>query len=112
MRESLLIHNPGLRIKLDVIQTIIQSVAFIGLEGLVELPPSDVSPSKVGDKAFGLATLPPEWTLPFCVVDGSLSSHANGSHDFTTLKSSLYSLGWYRDWQGSIIVRSSAVGET
>jgi predicted house-cleaning noncanonical NTP pyrophosphatase (MazG superfamily) len=49
-----------------------RSVIFVSQSGVVELPPGAISLDNVGQKAFGLAALPPAWTLPFFSVSAAL----------------------------------------
>lgn len=49
-----------------------RSVIFVSQSGVAELRPGAVSLNNVGQKAFGLAALPPAWTLPFFSVSADL----------------------------------------
>ncbi len=48
------------------------SVLYVSDRNITELRPEDVIVDLVGEKAFGLACLPQQWTLPFVVVSDSL----------------------------------------
>lgn len=50
----------------------IHSVLIVENTGLKKLQRSDITKEKVGEKAFGLACLPPKWTLPFFVISSEL----------------------------------------
>jgi predicted house-cleaning noncanonical NTP pyrophosphatase (MazG superfamily) len=47
-------------------------VIFVSQGGVAELPPRTISLDNVGQKTFGLAALPPAWTLPFFSVSAEL----------------------------------------
>lgn len=87
-----------------------RAIPFITNSGFVMLQSGEVSPSKVGWKAFGLSALPPQWVPEFLVVSGSVSGQAS---DFPFLQgqlgAALEGLG-LRD--ATVLVRSSAVAET
>lgn len=49
------------------------SILFVDADGYQTFSPNEISIKSVGEKAFGLACLPSEWTLPFFVVSSSLA---------------------------------------
>jgi predicted house-cleaning noncanonical NTP pyrophosphatase (MazG superfamily) len=56
-----------------------RSVVIVTELGLTELAPKDVTVERTGQKAVGLLTAPPSWTLPFFVVsDGALTGSLSG----------------------------------
>jgi predicted house-cleaning noncanonical NTP pyrophosphatase (MazG superfamily) len=88
--------------------------------GSILLSPPAVLPNSVGEKAFGLACLPPAWTLPFVVVSSQLLSiyRTATASDRATIVS-----GWAKTIQDAataiglkphdpVLVRSSAVSES
>ncbi|MDK2956245.1 MAG: hypothetical protein PWQ57_1741 [Desulfovibrionales bacterium] len=49
-----------------------KNIVFITSNSCTRISPSKIRKSKIGAKAFGLACLPPHWTLPFLVISDSL----------------------------------------
>jgi len=49
----------------------VQTISTVRPGGLTHLTGSEITPTSVGQKATGLSTLPPGWTLPFFVVDAA-----------------------------------------
>jgi predicted house-cleaning noncanonical NTP pyrophosphatase (MazG superfamily) len=47
-------------------------VKFVTKAEILIIPPDEVSKEQIGKKAFGLACIPPSWTLPFVVISNSL----------------------------------------
>ena len=77
--------------------------------GAITLAPSDISPSRIGWKAFGLAAIPEDWTLPFFLIEaGAVESLiSRGERQLETALASIVS------GRGSeVIVRSSGTQET
>src|SRR5690242_4475179 len=52
----------------------LQSVLFVGKTSVKEVPKNKLTPNVIGEKAYGLACLPPTWTLPFLVISDELFS--------------------------------------
>lgn len=50
------------------------SILFVCTEGIKEIPSDSIRLEQVGEKAFGLSSLPKFWTIPFCVVSEELLS--------------------------------------
>ena len=82
----------------------LSSVLTVVGDAVIELRQSDVVSTRVGLKAFGLASLPADWRSPFFVVS------ANTSPTDAALRSALIHLGVKPDRR--LIVRSSGVAES
>ena len=57
----------------------ITPIKYISESEIVTLEPTAISKEVVGEKAFGLASLPPSWTLPFIVISDALLSEFRAS---------------------------------
>lgn len=94
----------------------IQPVNLVSPDGLRFLAQAEVTPASVGHKAFGLAALPPGWTLPFFVVDGACDFSQNprfvaaGRHLRSELKEAIEQLAVPAGTL--LIIRSSGADET
>jgi len=78
--------------------------------GLVEVQLAEVDCETVGQKALGLLTLPPSWTLAFFVVASDVASSVSDPAKFqTALAHAAASAGLTTD---KVIIRSNAVRET
>ena len=80
------------------------SILLVSGGTLLTLPPHDVTPSRVGLKAVGLASVPRAWTKPFFVVDGSVPT------DETAISEALACSGLSASQK--LLVRSSGVHES
>lgn len=49
--------------------TPVQTLYLISASKLIILESTEITIDKVGHKAFGLSTIPPAWTPPFCVIN-------------------------------------------
>jgi len=84
--------------------TPINSLLFVEGSVVTTLTPSEINHSKVGLKAFGLASIPIEWTKPYFVVSGTTPSN----QDAIDKAFALAGLTPNR----SVLVRSSGVDES
>ena len=50
----------------------IRPILWVSLSGINTIDAEQITIDRVGEKAFGLASLPPKWTLPFFVVSDEL----------------------------------------
>lgn len=92
----------------------VQDIEFVSSSKSVLIKACDVSVSVVGEKAFGLSSLPPLWTLPFVVVSSELIDLARtGQLELSDWLSQIYSSLQKKGISGEkrVIVRSSAVDE-
>lgn len=71
---------------------------------LVSLAPEDICSLRVGQKAFGLASIPAVWTPPFFVVSGAFEPDSN------SIEEAFSRLGFASGT--AVIVRSSGVDES
>jgi predicted house-cleaning noncanonical NTP pyrophosphatase (MazG superfamily) len=85
----------------------IKGVILLGADGVVNLPPDDVTVDRVGLKAWGICCLPDDWALPLLVVSGEL---ADIDLDAPTLLSTMRSIGI--PLGSDVIIRSSGVRES
>lgn len=58
---------------------------WVNSTGIETIDPNEVSIERVGEKAFGLASLPPIWTLPFFVISDRLFDDYAATQDFDRL---------------------------
>jgi predicted house-cleaning noncanonical NTP pyrophosphatase (MazG superfamily) len=85
-------------------------VLLVSSNGYVALPLQDISPERIGWKAFGLSAVPKEWVPPFLVVDGeSLVLERNDTFLQEHVRLALIALGLS---DTRVFVRSSAISET
>ncbi|MFV7438766.1 hypothetical protein, partial [Pseudomonas vlassakiae] len=80
------------------------SVVLVGGSTVVFLESHEITVEKIGQKAFGLASVPGVWTLPFIVVSGSLEPQSS------SITSALLEAKFKRG--ARVIVRSSGVSES
>ena len=85
-------------------------VPLVSSNGYVALPIQDISPERIGWKAFGLSAVPKEWVPTFLVVDGeSLVPERNDTDLQEQVRLALIALGLS---ESRVFVRSSAISET
>lgn len=65
----------------------ISPVIWVTQEGIEILNPEQVTIAHVGEKAFGLASLPAKWTLPFFVISDKLFDDYIEKHDIGNVTS-------------------------
>jgi predicted house-cleaning noncanonical NTP pyrophosphatase (MazG superfamily) len=85
-------------------------VLLVSSKGTVALPQKEISPERIGWKAFGLSAVPKEWAPIFLVVDGeSLTLERNDTALQEHVRLALTALGLS---DNRVFVRSSAISET
>lgn len=95
----------------------INAIIWVSNTGIKKIEPEEITIQLVGEKAFGLSTLPIKWTLPFFVVSDELFREYVVSEKFNTKDNN-----WERniesvaklcgiDKKDEIIVRSNAYTE-
>ena len=95
----------------------INAIIWVSNTGIKKIEPEEITIQLVGEKAFGLSTLPIKWTLPFFVVSDELFREYVVSEKFDTKDNN-----WERniesvaklcgiDKKDEIIVRSNAYTE-
>lgn len=80
------------------------AVVFVVGDKFSLLEPHEIAVEKIGQKAFGLASVPSVWTLPFFVVSGSLEPK------LSSISSALVEAKFKKG--ARVIVRSSGVSES
>jgi predicted house-cleaning noncanonical NTP pyrophosphatase (MazG superfamily) len=89
----------------------IQDVTLISADGVSIIPASEVSPSAVGWKAHGLASLPKEWITPFVVVSSSWGQGKFADNELVEFLNKFFA-EYCVVPSPRVIVRSSGVSET
>jgi predicted house-cleaning noncanonical NTP pyrophosphatase (MazG superfamily) len=97
-----------------------RAVSLVDRDSCQALRPDQISVESVGEKAYGLACLPQEWTLPFFVISNDLAKSYLATQDASrgalvaswieNCKIALNEAGIHDD--DAILVRSSAVSES
>lgn len=88
----------------------IRSLLILCADGPTELTIDEITPERVGWKAFGISALPPVWTLPLFVIDADFIAAAAGSNPESIISQCLQIVGIEVDSQ--LLIRSSGTGET
>jgi len=89
----------------------LRSVCLVTTSGSQDLPPEDISPESVGWKAYGLASLPAEWTPPFLVISSGCAATSETDGSIAQMvANAMGKVGLAEDTK--VMVRSSGTAET
>jgi predicted house-cleaning noncanonical NTP pyrophosphatase (MazG superfamily) len=89
----------------------IQDVTLFSGQNSRVIRAAKLNPTEIGWKAFGLASIPPEWTAPFLVINSSYSEHTCSDDKLVKAVRKFFKVG-ASDTAARVYVRSSGVSET
>jgi predicted house-cleaning noncanonical NTP pyrophosphatase (MazG superfamily) len=80
--------------------------------GPLVLAAQEITTDSVGHKAFGLSSIPPNWTPPFVVLEAALFDTETAGHDIEQFLLGHFDGDWQMRPDSQVIVRSSGTAET
>ena len=79
----------------------INSIVWVAEDKYEMVSPEDIHIGYIGEKAYGLASLPSQWTLPFFVVSGALWDKYKRTQSFGE---------WIRTWEDNVHAAAELCG--